>query len=338
MSWLSTLWDTAKGALSGAWDAFRGRTADNVGSTIGTALANAVGPLISSGSQYVLGNQQREDQAAQAAQQQAANLAAQREFAQYGMRWKVEDAKQAGLSPLLALGGSGAAFAPNPISISAGPDMAQIGQNLGRAAQAMTSTVERQVQQLQLETAAASIQKDRAMAGYYDSLAARARQESTPGVPSGVLDSELQPGDFIQPSGAIVRPLSASRASDYWHDVDGRYTYGPGASSSIETRAIPKPGPSYKTPGEAIPLWTVFQAGPGFKIDLPGAKEGSEAVESLESPTLQAFVLAHNIKEYGPSWAANFLGSATFLALSGAAKASARSYIRSRMPSLFKVK
>ena len=61
--------------------------------------------------------------------QQKANLKAQREFAQHGIRWKVEDAKAAGLHPLAALGAQTHSFSPTVV----GDSFAQAGQSIGRA-------------------------------------------------------------------------------------------------------------------------------------------------------------------------------------------------------------
>lgn len=276
MSWLSTLWDAAKGAISGAWKGITG----NIG--------QAVGPLVGAGAQYVLGNDQREDQARQAAEQQAANLAAQREFAQNGLRWKIADAHAAGVHPLFALGGAGAAFAPNPISIAAGPDTAAMGQNISRAASALTSTHERQLRDLQLRAATAAVEKDEAQAAFIRSQMVRNLQASTPGVASGVLDSELQPGDLVQPSGAIVRPLVTSSA--------------PAITSRWDTSDLTggkEPAVGSVAPGEA-PFWKTFVWAPGQKIDLPNAADSASAVESIaESNAILAWVLVHNYRKYG---------------------------------------
>lgn len=59
----------------------------------------------------------------------ADNLALQREFAQNGVSWRVEDAKRAGLHPLAALGGTGASFSP----------MAHISGSSGGGAQGSSS-------------------------------------------------------------------------------------------------------------------------------------------------------------------------------------------------------
>lgn len=46
----------------------------------------------------------------------AANAALQKDFAMNGIQWKVDDARNAGLHPLFALGG-GSSFSPSPISV-----------------------------------------------------------------------------------------------------------------------------------------------------------------------------------------------------------------------------
>ena len=61
----------------------------------------------------------------------------QKEFAQHGIQWRVEDAKKAGVHPLFALGGSTAS--PGAISTGSDPLAASIGragQHLGRAVNA----------------------------------------------------------------------------------------------------------------------------------------------------------------------------------------------------------
>lgn len=68
---------------------------------------------------------------------------AQREFAQHGIRWKVEDAKAAGLHPLAAMGASGASFSPVMVGDTYGPAMAQAGQDISRAVEATRTQPER---------------------------------------------------------------------------------------------------------------------------------------------------------------------------------------------------
>lgn len=77
----------------------------------------------------------------------AQNIAMQKEFAQSGVRWKVDDARAAGVHPLFALGASTHSFSPVSVGGSAdtsmGDAVASAGQNIGRAAQAGMTKEER---------------------------------------------------------------------------------------------------------------------------------------------------------------------------------------------------
>lgn len=83
-------------------------------------------------------------------------IAAQREFAQQGIRWRVADAKAAGVHPLYALGANTHSFSPigiggNPL----GEGIAAAGNEFGRAVSAKGTNVERaynsRIMQLQLQ-------------------------------------------------------------------------------------------------------------------------------------------------------------------------------------------
>lgn len=98
-----------------------------------------IGDFISAGAKLIGGFLDRD------AQREANNLALQdkerdralqREFAQSGIQWRVEDAKKAGIHPLFALGGSGATYSPSAISVgsaSMGDAVASMGQDISRA-------------------------------------------------------------------------------------------------------------------------------------------------------------------------------------------------------------
>lgn len=83
------------------------------------------------------------------------NYNAQKEFAQNGIRWKVEDAKAAGLHPLAALGVSGSSYAPvNTQSYyeneqaGLGNALSNMGQDISRAVGAKQTRAERAVSDL----------------------------------------------------------------------------------------------------------------------------------------------------------------------------------------------
>lgn len=98
------------------------------GNVIGSALG-AVGSLIGGRN---------------AAAQAQSQMDMQREFAQNGIRWKVADAKAAGIHPLAALGAQ--TFSYNPVitgDTGVGEALAKMGQGVSRAAEAKQLAAER---------------------------------------------------------------------------------------------------------------------------------------------------------------------------------------------------
>lgn len=124
------------------------------------------------------------------------NIALQREFAQAGIRWKVEDAKAAGLHPLYALGASPATYSPS-IPAMVTPDqsgfargLAEAGQHVGRAIQAQQTPAQRQAEALSLQLLHAQVQKEFAISSYYRSEAQRNRQSAfwSAAIPEGTVE------------------------------------------------------------------------------------------------------------------------------------------------------
>lgn len=75
------------------------------------------------------------------------NIQLQREFAQQGIRWKVEDAQAAGVHPIFGLGAQTQSFTPVQVGHTT-PDTSWIssaGQNVGRAVQAAMTQDERRM-------------------------------------------------------------------------------------------------------------------------------------------------------------------------------------------------
>jgi len=68
----------------------------------------------------------------------------QKEFAQHGIRWKVEDAKAAGIHPLAALGAQTTSYAPVSVGGSSmATGLASAGQDIARAVDSTRTTGER---------------------------------------------------------------------------------------------------------------------------------------------------------------------------------------------------
>jgi hypothetical protein len=149
------------------------------------------GPAIASAAAGIIGGKiSNRDARKQVAQQEAI----QREFAQYGIRWKVADAKAAGLHPLYATGAAGASYTPSYYSDAVGPAIARAGgqlasslsQNTTYKHQKQQQAAERLLRWDQLETQTlatrSQAQLNDAMAQYYLSEAARNAQDQGPGV------------------------------------------------------------------------------------------------------------------------------------------------------------
>lgn len=79
------------------------------------------------------------------------NYEAQKEFAQSGLRWKVEDAKAAGIHPLFALGAPATQFAPSFINDSPSESLSRIGQSLQRAQNVTKTPSEKMIDWIKME-------------------------------------------------------------------------------------------------------------------------------------------------------------------------------------------
>jgi len=94
-------------------------------------------------------------------QANAQNIKSQKEFAQNGIRWKVEDAKRAGISPLAALGAQTTSFSPVSVGGSADHSMGDMargmGQDISRAISSTRTADEQKMASLQLANAQADL-------------------------------------------------------------------------------------------------------------------------------------------------------------------------------------
>lgn len=109
-----------------------------------------LGPLISAGASLLgglLGKSSADDAREAQVAMNERNIALQKEFAQHGIRWKVEDARAAGIHPIYALGGSTSSFTPVSANFAADTSLpnalAAAGQDIGRAVNATRTEGER---------------------------------------------------------------------------------------------------------------------------------------------------------------------------------------------------
>lgn len=219
------------------------------------------------------------NQSADFAREQAnSNAALQREFAQNGIRWRVEDAKAAGLHPMYALTGGGAAFAPSGIAMPGHTPStpSNPGQGFSGAFGAAITQFFKAQQQ-----------KDEVIAQAVHAVAAVAQSNSISAVPA--------PSDYRWDMDMSGGPMHADVNLQNAFDVQ---QYAPAAtlSRSMESPSL--------TPGVG-PGGAVHNIGPGFNMILPSSSSGgtAEALESLsESRELTYAFIHRNVEQYGEEW------------------------------------
>lgn len=186
------------------------------GSAIGGAIGGALG-LIGAGQSQ-----------ASAERLNQLNYEHQKEFAQNGIRWKVADAKAAGLHPLAALGASTASYSPSAV-IGDSPDysfLKDMGQGIDRAMDAKATRQERaereqkenalfneelkgkQLQNQETETRIEQMKWDMAMDAARNAERSVRTQQQVPPMPSLAPDGSLMPGqeNATSPGGIESKP------------------------------------------------------------------------------------------------------------------------------------
>lgn len=246
-------------ALGGIGQAVGGYFGGTTGSSIGGAIGSALGGFGASKA----ANEQFEK-----------NAALQKEFAQHGIRWRVEDAKAAGVHPLYALGAGGAAFAPITIGSQADSHFAAAGQNLSRAVAASSTATENEMVKAQLDLLRAQTAKETAIANSYSTprIANQPGQTPFPDISHGPVDMT----NFYNK--ANINAVNVDSMSDV-----------PGIAA-----------------GPAGPGMYLHNFG-GQPLLLPG-KDVSEALESLsESPLLMGIVYKANVNHFGEDYMDKFM-------------------------------
>lgn len=172
------------------------------GSAIGGAIGGALG-LIGAGQSQ-----------ASAERLNQLNYEHQKEFAQNGIRWRVQDAKAAGLHPLAALGAQTSSYSPSAV-IGDSPDysfLKDMGQGIDRAMDAKATAKERaeneekrnalfneelkgkQLENQETETRIQSMKWDMAMQAARNAEQSVRTQQQVPPMPRLGPDGTLMPG------------------------------------------------------------------------------------------------------------------------------------------------
>ena len=165
------------------------------------------------------------------------NVALQKEFAQNGVSWKIEDAAKHGIHPLAAIGASGTSFSPVAVGESGTSErerFAAIGQDISRAMSAGLGAPERSalISDLQVERAGLENELLRSQIGRLNSA------QSGPAMPVSVKPLEVNASDPLN-SACVPAPVTDY---GYVRTADGGLAIVPStdAKERIEDAAIPE--------------------------------------------------------------------------------------------------
>jgi hypothetical protein len=160
------------------------------------AIGNVLGGLIGANSQQ---------------EATSKNIKYQKQFATHGIRWKVEDARAAGIHPLAALGAQTMPFQ----SSVGGKDysfLGRAGQNIDRAVKAKTTPEEKLANMMQVELAASQSELYRAQAKAIRDKAAGLTPGTPPGMPQVDKDGVMSGAAHSQ---GIAKPAVSYPGVDY---------------------------------------------------------------------------------------------------------------------------
>lgn len=200
------------------------------------------------------------------------NAALQREFAQHGLSWRVEDAKRAGIHPLAAIGFQGPSASPvYGMEADRGVDLPQMGQDLTRAFMATRGVGERAARYEAAQVDNMELQNDL--------LRSRLARENSaqvgPGIPTSVqpgIPAAAQEGGSIPDvgfartnTGGLV-PVPAkemkNRIEDNIFHETGHFLRNNILPSSVIGGRIPGPPKSALPPGYDYWFWNGLEYKP----------------------------------------------------------------------------
>lgn len=125
------------------------------------------------------------------------NIDLQKEFARNGIRWRVADAKAAGIHPLAALGANTTSFSPVTAfqqGSNAGDSVALAGQNVGKMVSALPTTTDKVLTAIEIDKQKATLENMKLQnVGLREQIDANRKNQviSSQGVLPGQADSEV---------------------------------------------------------------------------------------------------------------------------------------------------
>lgn len=220
----------------------------------------------------------------------AEQVALQKEFAQHGVQWRVQDAIAAGVHPLYALGANIPTFSPVQTAFevprSLGRSSRGGGDPMMQAIGAVSSFAQAYYRNQALEVnSAAQREKDYAQAEYYRALASKELQSlnAQPPVPD-----------------SVVRQGTIGMTGQ----TDPMF-------NTVEIKAAPtfsRHSEVQSSMAGSKPMWQPWQLrDSGLMMDVPWSDEGPmESLREMPVWFMPEFV-KHNMERYGANWLVDFL-------------------------------
>lgn len=164
-----SMYDT-KGASGAAASGAAAPILGGIGTAIGGPVLGAAGTIVGGLISNLFNQGQREK-----------GEQFQREFAQNAIRWRVADAKAAGIHPLAALGASVPSGQPLVLGDALGESLAKGSQDIGNAVARMQTIDERMAMMQAYRLGESQIAETDARRDYYSSMANRINQDQNTG-------------------------------------------------------------------------------------------------------------------------------------------------------------
>lgn len=219
------------------------------------------------------------------------NREMQERFAKQGIRWKVADAKAAGLHPLAALGASTTSFSP----VAVGSDFGSMGQDIARAQEAQATQEER----------AASRSERQAEFRRGEILASKQLEEADARIRGLHLDNQAKELDNAMRASDI-----AKRRAQLGPSVPGAGIPGSAHTGAIQFKPSEitsrEPGDSARA-GGIEPAWRRYEVMPGYYLDLPG-QQMSESLEGSGEVAAGLIGLPATVMRNLSNWKQNLRG------------------------------
>lgn len=207
---------------------------------------------------------------------------------QHGISDRVADAKRAGLHPLYALGAPPMNMNPIAIQDTLGPAMVQAGQSIGSSLSRMSSTAEREKEQLELAALRANINESDARRQLLISEAAFKAQ-------AGMISAPAPPlGIHQEGKGPISNPAVSS----------GQAPNVPAGFYEVKPAPVTSPKVGWPNVAAGInPAYEERWLTPNLPMLLPITQgEGPEELISEMSAPAWLGLLLYNAQIYGPAW------------------------------------